>query len=101
MQANSAAERGDPDLALEWYERGRTEHPYDMLMKHLAAAYMEKKEVGKAVTILEDNLKLNDAWDLYTIEALAQAYFESEQQDKGKEMLRKRDEAQHRYNNFL
>jgi hypothetical protein len=101
MQAASAVERGDGDLALEWYERGRTEHPYDMLMKHLAAAYMEKKEVGKAVTVLEDNLKLNDAWDLYTIEALAQAYFENGQQDKGKEMLRKRDEAQHRYNNFL
>ena len=101
MQANSAIERGDRDLALEWYERGLTAHPYDMLMKQLAAAYMENKEIDKAVKILEDNLKLNDAWDLYTIEALAQAYFERGQQNKGKEMLRKRDEAQHRYNNFL
>jgi tetratricopeptide (TPR) repeat protein len=100
-QADFAVERGDHDLALQWYERGVTAHPYDMLMKHLAAAYMERKEVDKAVKILEENLKLNDAWDLYTIEALAQAYFESGQQDKGKEMMRKRDEAQHRYNFFL
>jgi hypothetical protein len=59
------------------------------------------KEVGKAVTIQENNLKLNDAWDLYTVKALAQAYFESGRQDKREETLRKRDEAQHRYNNFL
>jgi len=72
-----------------------------MLMKQLAAACMAKKEVGKAVTILENNLKLNDMRDPYTIEGLAQAYFENGRQDNDKEMPRKRDEAQHRYNNFL
>jgi hypothetical protein len=40
LPANYAVEHGDRDLAPQWYERGLAAHPYDMLPKQLAAAYM-------------------------------------------------------------
>jgi tetratricopeptide (TPR) repeat protein len=99
-QARAAESRRDNKSAFAWYERGVTAHPYDMLMKNLAEAYTERGEYRKAVDILERNLQVNDPWDLYTIEALAQAYFRSDQQKQGEAMMQKRDEAQERYNHF-
>jgi tetratricopeptide (TPR) repeat protein len=100
VQAGVAHNHGQAAEALAWYERGLTAHPYDMLIKHLAETYTAQGQHAKAVEVLEKNLELNDPWDLYTLEALAQAYFQSGRQSDGAKMMKKRDQAQERYNNF-
>lgn len=99
-QARAAESRNDEEAAFDWYRRGVTDHPYDMLMKNLAESYSKRGEYQKAIETLEQNLSINNPWDLYTVEALAQAYFSAGRQEDGEAMMRKRDELQSRYNSF-
>jgi tetratricopeptide (TPR) repeat protein len=99
-RGRAATGRGDDAQALEWYEKGVTARPYSMLMKNLAQFYQERGEHQKAASTLEENLRLNGEWDLYTTEALAQEYFALGDNKRGNKMMARRDELQRRYNAF-
>ena len=95
-----AEQEKNSSLTLEWYQRGVNAHPYDMLMKNLAEIYSKNGDHQQAAEILEKNIVANGEWDLYTTEALAQAYYALGENKKGDKMMKKRDELQRRYNAF-
>jgi tetratricopeptide (TPR) repeat protein len=95
----STVQKEDQEAALTWYEKGVNDHPYSLLINELALIYSKKNKHIKAAELLEKNLSVNDEWDIYTLEALAQAYFAMGQQLKGEKMIAKRNEAQRRYLN--
>ena len=99
-RARQAERAGDREAGLAWYQKGVTAHPYDMLMKNLAETYAERGDHEQAAAILERNLAVNDAWDLYSTEALAQQYYALGRQDDGDRMMKRRDELQRRYNAY-
>jgi tetratricopeptide (TPR) repeat protein len=85
--------------AIKEYETAVSYYPDDYALKNLAEMYMWQGDPYKAATALEKNLETNDPWDLYTIEALAQAYFAQGDENKGKKMMMKRDELVTRFHN--
>ena len=92
-------EQLDYQEAIKNYEMAASHYPYDFAMKNLAELYMQQGDTQKAVTVLKRNLEANDPWDLYSIEALAQAYFAQGEQSKGEAMIKKRDELLTRFRN--
>ncbi|MBS1198892.1 MAG: hypothetical protein H6R18_2677 [Proteobacteria bacterium] len=85
--------------AIKEYEMAVSYYPNDFALKNLAELYMLQGDTQKAVIALEKNLEANDPWDLYSIEALAQAYFAQGEEGKGKRMMKKRDELLTRFRN--
>jgi tetratricopeptide (TPR) repeat protein len=89
----------DQESARIWYEQGVNAHPYPLLINELALIYSKRNNYAKAAELLEKSLVANNEWDIYTLEALAQAYFSMGQQVKGEKMIAKRNESQRRYMN--
>ena len=100
QQAKAAMASNEQAKALAWLERGVTSEPYDVLMKELAAVYTNLGEHDKAVQILEQNLKLNNPWDMRTIDLLARAYVKSGQREQAAQMMAKRSEVLQRYSEY-
>lgn len=86
-------------LAIEKYERAISYFPNSDALKNVAELYANQGRHDKAEAALERNLRENDEWDLYSIEALAQAYFAQGKTGDGKKMMRKRDELVRRFRN--
>ena len=99
-RGRQAEQEKNPSLTFEWYQRGVNAHPYDMLMKNLAEIHSKNGDHQQAAAILEKNIVANGEWDLYTTEALAQAYYSLGDNNKGDKMMKKRDELHRRYNAF-
>ncbi|MBU1236302.1 MAG: DUF4034 domain-containing protein [Gammaproteobacteria bacterium] len=85
--------------ATKEYETAISYFPDSYALKNVAAMYSAQGKHDKAAVALERNLRENDEWDLYTIEALAQAYFAQGKGSEGKRMMRKRDELLTRFRN--
>ena len=64
---------GDVDAAISTYEKAVNIYPDDYALKDLGELYMQKGQCDAAVDVLKRNLEENDAWDLWTLESLAQA----------------------------
>jgi tetratricopeptide (TPR) repeat protein len=92
-------DKRDNDAAIEKYEMAISSYPDSNALKNLAEVYASTGRYDKAAAALERNLRENDEWDLYTIEALAQAYFALGNTSDGKRMMKKRDELFRRYRN--
>lgn len=93
------AEGKDIPAAIEAYETAIGYFPDSDALKNVAELYLRQGKPAKATQALERNLEENDAWDLYTLEALAQAYFGQGDSAKGKAMLEKRNELIARFRN--
>lgn len=87
------------DEAIKEYETAISYSPNDDALKNVAEIYAQQGKHDKAAAALERNLRDNDEWDLYTIEALAQAYFAQGKNSDGTKMMRKRDELIRRFRN--
>ncbi|HEY9825417.1 MAG TPA: hypothetical protein V6D19_08220 [Stenomitos sp.] len=85
--------------AIKEYETAISYHPDSNALKNIAQLYSRQRQYDKAASALERNLHENDEWDLYTIEALAQAYFAQGKQRDGEKMMNKRDELIRRFRN--
>jgi len=71
--------------------------PLDEVLKSLAGVYMEQGNFEAAISVLEKNLEINDAWDLWTLESLHQAYIATGKESKAGRVLNKRDEYLSRF----
>lgn len=89
----------DVARAIEKYELAVSYAPNPNALQNLAELYAEQGRFEKASAALERNLRENDPWDLYSIEALAQTYFAQGRESDGKKMLDKRNELISRYSN--
>lgn len=92
------AQGKDIPAAIAAYEAAIAHYPDSDALKNVAELYLRQGQAGKAAKALDQNLE-QDPWDLYTIEALAQAYFGLGESAKGKAMLEKRNELITRYRN--
>jgi tetratricopeptide (TPR) repeat protein len=99
VQRGLAKHFGSMDYAgaLSEYETAISHSPNHFALEGAAKIYSLQGEHGKAAAALEMNLRENDEWDLYTIEALAQAYFAQDRNSDGKRMMKKRDELLQRF----
>lgn len=88
--------KGNVSEAIKEYETAISYYPDSDALKNVAELYVKEDQLDKAAAALEKNLQ-DDPWDLYTLEALAQVYFRQKENDKGKEMMAKRDELIARY----
>lgn len=71
--------------------------PSDEVLKSLAGAYMEQGDFEAAIPVLEQNLEVNDEWDLWSLESLHQAYVATGEDGKARRILSRRDEYLSRY----
>lgn len=85
--------------AQEKYEQAIAYFADSDALKNLAEIHAARGNHAKAASLLERNLSENDEWDLYSIEALAQAYFADGRESDGNRMLRRRAELYSRYRN--
>lgn len=83
---------GDSGKAVERYETALSYYPNSDALKNVAEIYAAQGRHDKAEASLERNLRENDEWDLYTIEALARVYFAQGKTRDGEKMNRKREE---------
>jgi tetratricopeptide (TPR) repeat protein len=89
--------RSGSDKAIELYERALSYAPNSDALKNVAELYAARGWHAKAEAALERNLRENDEWDLYTIEALARVYFAQGKTREGEKMNRKREELISRF----
>ena len=89
----------DSAEAIREYETAISHFPDSYALKNVAVMYSTQGQHDKAAAALERNLRENDEWDLYTIEALAQAYFAQGKRGEGDKMMKKRDELVRRFRN--
>lgn len=101
FQLGLNAQYGTRDYAeaRQIYEQALTYFADSDVLKNLAELYAMEGDSAKAASLLERDLAENDEWDLYSIEALAQAYFAGGRESDGKRMLRRRAELFSRYSN--
>lgn len=85
--------------AIKEYETAISYHPDEFALKNVAKLYSLQGRHDLAAAALERNLRENDEWDLYSIEALAQAYFAQGKNRDAEKMMNKRDELFRRYRN--
>lgn len=85
--------------AQEKYEQAIAYFADSDALKNLAELHAARGNHAKAASLLEKDLSENDEWDLYSIEALAQAYFADGRESEGNRMLRRRAELYSRYRN--
>ena len=90
--------RGKAAAAIKEYETALSFYPDSDALKNVAELYLQQGQPAKAAQALERNLE-QDPWDLYTIEALAQAYIGQGESAKGKAMQEKRTELITRFRN--
>jgi tetratricopeptide (TPR) repeat protein len=85
--------------AIKEYETAISYFPDSFALKNIATIYSNQGRYDKAAEALERNLRDNDEWDLYTIEALAQAYFAQGKRGEGEKMIKRRVELLTRFRN--
>ncbi len=85
--------------AIKEYETAISYFPDSYALKNVAVMYSTQGKHDMAAAALERNLRENDEWDLYTIEALAQAHFAQGKDGEGKKMMKRRDELLRRFRN--
>ncbi|MES2950977.1 MAG: hypothetical protein V4858_20775 [Pseudomonadota bacterium] len=89
----------DLEGARVWFEKGVNEQAYQLLVNELALIYTRKNNHKRAAELLENSMARGNEWDLYTLEALAQAYFNLGLTVKGETLMAKRNEAVRRFKN--
>ncbi len=82
-----------------WFEKGLNDNAYQLLVNELALIYTRKNNHKRAAELLENSMAKGNEWDLYTLEALAQAYFNLGLTVKGEKLMAKRNEAVQRFKN--
>ena len=91
------AYRESREAARVWFEKGLNAHPYQLLVNELALIYSLKNDHKRAAELLENSMANGNEWDLYTLEALAQAYSNMGMTVKAEKLMAKRKEATERF----
>ena len=93
----NAAYKESREGARVWFEKGLNGHPYQLLVNELALIYSMKNDHKRAAELLESSMAKGNERDLYTLEALAQAYSNMGMAVKAEELRAKRKEAVERF----